>query len=165
MLRWDDNKPPHSREDDLESFYHVLNWMALRYTSHTLDSETLTSELQRIFDYSYRSQNGAEGGQAKRGALMSGMTNMDAAFKNQGLATLLETIRNLVAVRYQRQINSKADQVDVDRYQSKMNKLCKQGEFASLFAEALTSDEDWVLNGARVDHKIVVLHVRYVPLY
>ena len=165
MLRWDDNKPPHSREDDLESFYHVLNWMALRYTSHTLDSETLTSELQRIFDYSYRSQNGAEGGQAKRGALTSGMTNMDAAFKNQGLATLLETIRNLVAVRYRHQPTSKADQANVDCYQSRMNKLCKQGAFTSLFVEALSSDEDWVTNGARVDNKIVVLHFRYMPLY
>ena len=166
MLHSNDNRPPHNREDGLESFYHVLNWMALRHAPHSFSPERLTSEIQEIYDYSYRSRNGgAEGGQGKRAAVASGCTNWDAAFKNQPLAELLETVRQLVAVRYQREPNGKAEQRDIDRYQSKMNKLHKREEFTSLFAEALASDQDWVSNGARVDNKLVNLQVRYMPLY
>ena len=166
MLHSNDNRPPHNREDGLESFYHVLNWMALRHTSHSFSSEMLTFELHRIFDSAYRSHGGrVAGGQAKRSELSTGHTNMDAAFKNQPLAELLETVRQLVAVRYQREPNGKAEQRDIDRYQSKMNKLHKREEFTSLFAEALASDQDWVSNGARVDNKLVNLQVRYMPLY
>ena len=155
-----DNEPPQNREDGLESFYHLLNWMALRHTPHSLSSEMLTYELDRIFDDSYRSHDGrAAGGMAKISEILSGFSNKFAAFMNQPLGKLLETIRNLVAFRY------KADQVDIDRYKSKMNKLSKQGEFTSLFAETLTSDEDWITNGARLDHNIGDLHVRYMSLY
>ncbi|KAF8622964.1 hypothetical protein AX15_006607 [Amanita polypyramis BW_CC] len=124
LLLGNSNEPPHNHEDDLESFYHVLNWMALRHTSHSLNSQTLTSELQRIFDYSYRLQGGtAAGGRAKRDALLSGGTNKEAKFQNLLLAKLLETIRKLVAIRYQDEPDSEAEQVDINRYQS----LCSQG--------------------------------------
>ena len=152
------NQSPHNREDDLESFYHVLNWMALRYTSHTLNSQPLTSELQRIFDYSYRSENGrAEGGRAKRDALSNGYTNEEANFQNLPLAMLLENIRILVAVRYQTKPKSDAERSEIDR---SMNKLRKREEFTSLFAEALMNDQDWDANGARVDHQLVNLDAR-----
>lgn len=61
------------------------------------------------------------------------------------LATLLEAIRNLITVRYQHEPNSKAEQVDIDRYQIPMNKLRKR------FAEALMNDQDWAASSARVD--------------
>ena len=152
----------HNRADDLESFYHVLNWMALRYTSHTLDSESLTSELQRIFDYTYRLYDGrAAGGQAKRDALMTGMTNMDAAFKNQPLANLLETIRKLVVVRYHEEPDAEAEQPVIDHYQSLINKFRQEEEFfTSLFTKALTNDHDWDANGTRVDHPLANLDHR-----
>ena len=150
------NVPPQNREDDLESFYHVLNWMALRYTSHSLKSQTLTGELQRIFDYSYRLPGGtAAGGRAKRAELSSGGTNMEAEFQNLLLAELLEAIRKLVAVRYNGKPDSEAEQVDIDRYHSLVNRLSQRHEFTSLFTKALTSDQDWDANGAKVDHKLV----------
>ena len=152
---------PHNRADDLESFYHVLNWMALRYTSHSFSSQKLTSELQRIFDYTYRSPDGrAAGGQSKMSEILSGASNRLAAFTNQPLAQLLETIRNLVAIQYQDEPRGKAAQFDIDRYQSKMNQLRKQEEFTSLFTEALTDDQDWDANGTRVDHPLANLDSR-----
>ena len=90
----DDNEPPQNREDDLE---HVLNWIVLRHTSHSFNSEILTSELHRIFDYSYISCDGrTAGGLTKIAEILSGKF---VAFKNQPLAKLLKTIRKLVAVR------------------------------------------------------------------
>ncbi len=161
LLLGNSNEPPHNREDDLESFYHILNWMALRHTSHSLNSQTLTSELQRIFDYSYRLQGGtAAGGRAKRDALLSGGTNKEAKFQNLLLAKLLETIRKLVAIRYQDEPDSEAEQVDINRYQSLVNRLSKRHEFTSLFTKALTRDQDWDANGAKVNHKLVDLNSR-----
>ena len=152
------DKSPHNRADGLESFYHVLNWMALRHTSHSFSSEMLTFELHRIFDSAYRSHGGrVAGGQAKRSELSTGHTNMDAAFKNQPLATLLDDIRNLVAVRYQRKPNAEAG---TDHHQSLMNKLCEQEEFTNLFTQALMNDQDWDANGTRVDHPLANLDSR-----
>ena len=154
-------KSPHNREDDLESFYHVLNWMALRYTSHTLDPESLASELERIFDDTYRSPDGrAAGGQTKMSEIMSGTSNKFAAFQNQPLAQLLETVRKLVAVQYQDEPDGKAEQLDFDRYQSKMNKLRKQEGFTSLFTEALMSDQGWDAKSEKIDHPLANLDGR-----
>ena len=152
------NGPPHNREDDLESFYHVVNWMALRYTSHSLVSPMLTIELQQIFDYSYRLPGGtAVGGGAKLNALLSGGTNKRAKFQSLPLAKLLEAIRKLVAVRYNDNPDSEAEQVDIDRYHSLVNRLSQRHEFTSLFTKALTSDQDW---DAKIDHKLVDLNPR-----
>ena len=158
-----DNGPPHNREDDLESFYHVLNWMALRYTSHSLNSQRLTSELQRIFDYSFRLQGGTSaGGQTKLAEVSSGTSTKLAAFKNRPLAKLLEAIRKVVAVRYQDEPDSEAEQADIDHYPSLVNRLpkVKRHEFTSLFTKALTGNHDWDANGAKVDHKLVDLNAR-----
>ena len=132
--------------------------MALRHTSHTLDAQSLTSELQRIFDYVYRSQSGrAEGGRAKRSELSAGCTNEEANFQNLPLATLLETVRNLVAVRYQTKPKGSAEKSEIDRL---TNKLRKREEFTSLFTEALKNGQDWDANGTRVDHQLVNLDAR-----
>jgi hypothetical protein len=55
----------HNCEDDLESFYHVMNWMALHYTSHTMKSEDLTHNHQRIFEESYKAHDGTPMVQAR----------------------------------------------------------------------------------------------------
>ena len=161
MLLGKDKEPPHNREDDLESFYHVLNWMALRHTSHSLNSRTLTSELQRIFDYSFRSEDGrSAGGMAKIAEISSGTSNKFAAFKNQPLARLLKTIRKSVAIRYQDESDDEAEPLSTDRSRSLANQLQKRHEFTSLFTKALTTDQDWATSGERVDHKLVDLTPR-----
>ncbi len=160
LLLGNDHEPLHNREDNLESFYHVLTWMALRHSSHSLNSQMLTSDLQRIFDYSYRSQGGtAAGGQSKLAEVVSGVSNKFATFKNRPLAKLLEAIRKVVAIRYQDEPDGEAEQAGIDRYPSLVNQLpkVKRHEFTSLFAKALTSDQDWDANGAKVDHKLVDL--------
>ena len=135
--------------------------MALRHTPHSLNSWTLTSELQRIYDYSFRSEDGrAEGGRAKRAELQSGGTNVEANFQNLPLANLLEIVRKLIAVRYQDKSGDEAEPLSTDRSRSLANQLQKRHEFTSLLTKALTKDQDWATNGDRVDHKLVDLTPR-----
>ncbi|KAF8326247.1 hypothetical protein F5887DRAFT_1084756 [Amanita rubescens] len=132
----------HNREDDLESFYHVLNWMALHYTSHTMNSEDLTHNVQRIFEESYKAHDGTPmGGWSKLDSLLAGTINWDANFQNPPLSNLLEIIRKLVAVRYQGQKGGQLDGL-----------LHMPYYFSSLFAKALAEDEQWDVNGERIEH-------------
>jgi hypothetical protein len=40
---------PHDRADDDESFYHVLVWVALQYSQHTLSARQLGHFMHDIF--------------------------------------------------------------------------------------------------------------------
>ncbi|KAG6815248.1 hypothetical protein H0H93_010456, partial [Arthromyces matolae] len=43
----------HNRIDDVESFFHLTNWLALRYTPHSLDGSELAQALRENFEDSY----------------------------------------------------------------------------------------------------------------
>ena len=155
------NPSAHNREDDLESFFHVLNWMALRYTSHTLDSQTLAYDLQRIYDSSYKLLDGrAAGGRAKLDALLSGRSIKGARLQNLPLGRLLKKVRKLVAIRYQDESDDETDSAGIDRPRSPVNQIQKRHGFTALFDKALRSYEDWGENGGKVDHKVVDLNAR-----
>jgi len=53
--------------DDLESFMHVLAWVALRYMPHDLEAEDLTQLMGVYFDDHYPGPNGiVKGGTEKK---------------------------------------------------------------------------------------------------
>ena len=65
--------PVPDRDDDLESFWHVLLWTALRCCEHTMPVNAVVDNLCRLFDYMYIGTTGqAKGGQAKHDLLSSG---------------------------------------------------------------------------------------------
>ena len=65
--------PVPDRNDDLESFWHVLLWTALRCCEHTMPVHNIVGNLCRLFDYMYLGTTGqAEGGEAKHDLLMAG---------------------------------------------------------------------------------------------
>ena len=65
--------PVPDREDDLESFWHVLLWTALRCCEHTMPVNAIVDNLCRLFDHMYVGTTGqAEGGEAKHDLLSSG---------------------------------------------------------------------------------------------
>src|ERR1700722_15350372 len=67
MLLMSPKPPVHTLADDLDSFLHVLSWVALRFTSHDLDSKALTDLLTTMFDHSYEGEDGsARGGLTKK---------------------------------------------------------------------------------------------------
>ena len=44
----------HTFVDNLESFLHMLSWVALQFTPHDLSSKALTNLLANMFDHSYK---------------------------------------------------------------------------------------------------------------
>jgi hypothetical protein len=97
----DSKMTTHNLADDLESFLHVLTWMALRYTPHALDSKTLTHLLSDMFDESYEDDRGIlHGGENKAPYLLSGRVVRTAGFNHPILPSLLESLTVTFAVRY-----------------------------------------------------------------
>lgn len=137
----------HEREDDLESFYHVLHWVALRFTCHELKPHTLGHQLRSLFDESFRDMDGHPVGRyVKRSELISGSTNKDANFKNKGLAILLQTVRRVVMVRYQ---DFELDEEEESRRQRRKQQLSEREGLTALFTAVLQRDDQlWDENRA-----------------
>ena len=95
-------KPPvHTLADDLESFLHVLSWVALRFMPHDLDSKALTDLLVAMFDHSYEGEDGfARGGMVKKNFLMVGEVSK-SGFRHPILPMLLKDLSATCAVRYE----------------------------------------------------------------
>ena len=87
----------HDVEDDRESVYHLLNWLALRFTKHDRIHELPHYLLQ--FDECFKLEGSAEkGGELKQKRLT---WPLPIAFKScPQLNPLLEELRKAFAVRY-----------------------------------------------------------------
>ena len=92
--------PIHNRDDDLESFWHVLLWTALRRCEHRMQMEQTVSELYRLFDHFYIETTGeAKGGDVKRTLLMS-RTGVDMNLCSKPLQHILSATASVLASRY-----------------------------------------------------------------
>ncbi|KAF9471980.1 hypothetical protein BDN70DRAFT_938537 [Pholiota conissans] len=87
------------RADDLESFLHVLTWIALLYVRHTLGASELTNTLSRVFDYTNSVGNITAGGTQKR-LFLKGHAISDCGFAEGPLLSLLEALTETCAARY-----------------------------------------------------------------
>ncbi|TDL27553.1 hypothetical protein BD410DRAFT_713885 [Rickenella mellea] len=95
-----DTEIRHEREDDLESFYHVLTWVALRYTAHNLNPEELSS-LMEMYDETFCTDSGTKGGRLKSGAFLSGEVPEKVVFTDcKPLNDLIKELTTVFAVRY-----------------------------------------------------------------
>lgn len=91
----------HSRTDDLESFLHVLSWVALSFMPHGLNANTLTKYLNDVFEDAWEDEDGsARGGGHKKSAILEGRI-LKSRFTNPKIQTLLEDLTTTFAVRYQ----------------------------------------------------------------
>ncbi|KAF9479142.1 hypothetical protein BDN70DRAFT_984982 [Pholiota conissans] len=90
------------RADDLESFLHVISWIALRYVPSELSAEDRTGYLTSVFD-SYRSRpNGMTvGGPHKRTFLTNRTIVREGKFEHGPLLSLLEELTETCAARYE----------------------------------------------------------------
>lgn len=80
----------HTLTDDLESFLHVLSWVALRFTPHQLTTKDLTDLLVTVFDNAYVEDDGCpRGGRAKRN-FMKGNDISECGFNHPILPKLFE---------------------------------------------------------------------------
>ena len=93
--------PIPNRDDDLESFWHVLLWVALRYCDHRLHSSKVADLLGSLFDHMYIGDTGqVEGGDAKRASMTSQDCIKDMKLRSNILHDILENAAELLATRY-----------------------------------------------------------------
>uniref|UniRef100_A0A0W0GB29 Protein kinase domain-containing protein n=1 Tax=Moniliophthora roreri TaxID=221103 RepID=A0A0W0GB29_MONRR len=92
----------HELADDLESFYHVLTWVTLRYTPHGLDDGKLVELIYRYFDDSWfdAASGKTRGGQLKR-AYLTQREMRNAELPQGELAQLIDDLAILLRIRYE----------------------------------------------------------------
>ena len=102
LLRKAGTPPPiPNREDDLESFWHVLLWVAFRHCDHQLDPIDLVEGLDSLFDHKFIGDNGQlRGGQLKRSFLTSPAYITDMELGSKILDKILVSTAELLGSRY-----------------------------------------------------------------
>jgi hypothetical protein len=96
----------HELVDDLESFLHVVTWVALCFSPHNLSQRSLEELLLRVFDEGHVERSGVEvGGRGKRAELVGGGIAATVKFKDRSkLDSLLGVLAEHLATRYERNI-------------------------------------------------------------
>ena len=93
--------PIPNRDDDLESFWHVLLWVALRNCDHEMGPITIVHLLGSLFDCIYVGDTGQmTGGHAKRASMKSQDCINDMKLRSNILHDILENAAELLATRY-----------------------------------------------------------------
>jgi hypothetical protein len=94
-------KEKHERVDDLESFFHVLNWVALQFVPNDLSPTRLGIFLYNWYDLSEYLQDGNhEGGVMKRQAIGFRSLAKEVRFHPPSLRKLVETLEITFAALY-----------------------------------------------------------------
>ena len=100
-------KKRNELEDDRESCLHVLTWMALRYTSHSISNGCLEHFLMD-FDETYEAKGGVHGGMLKSGSLLSRKIPEQVKFDHRPhLDNLIAELTETFAVRCERKPSEK----------------------------------------------------------
>ncbi|KAG6815694.1 hypothetical protein H0H87_012192, partial [Tephrocybe sp. NHM501043] len=91
-----------NRVDDVESFFHLAMWMALRYTSHGLTGIHLGRVLDDNFDAAYRDPETdlVYIPQTRRLSMMTGHLIRKAEFFNPGISNVLWALQDILCERY-----------------------------------------------------------------
>jgi len=93
--------PIPNRDDDLESFWHVLLWVALRRCDHKLPSSNIVASLRNLFDDMYADETGQKkGGGNKRSLLTSQSLFVDMKLGNRLLHRIFVATATILAARY-----------------------------------------------------------------
>lgn len=92
-------------QDDLESFLHILTWVAVRYARNDLSGDDRVAYLKHVFDAYQPIQGKVSGGVGKRDKLMSGFWTpigwlTDSPLVRSPLDKLLNDIAQALGVRY-----------------------------------------------------------------
>jgi hypothetical protein len=90
----------HTITDDLESFLHVLSWVALRFARHQLTPKGLTDLLVQVFDNAYVEDDGSPRGGLGKQNFMIARTIKKSGFHHPILPKLFQDLTEVYAVRY-----------------------------------------------------------------
>jgi hypothetical protein len=132
------------RADDLESFFYVLVWIALKYTKHGFLKNALTDMLHTAFDHHYIDPDGAAkgGGRKKVEVCFSDPFQVPCLF-NVLLKELIKTLAKTFAVRYEEAPTA-----------------TKLAQYKQIFEKQGLSDVKSVALGMPADNKIILSALR-----
>ncbi|KAF8515267.1 hypothetical protein BU17DRAFT_31910, partial [Hysterangium stoloniferum] len=92
--------------DDLESFFYILVWIALRYAEHEFVKGALIDMLHAGFDHHYLDPHGAvKGGDRKKVEVQASDPFQVSRLFNVSLKELIKTLATTIAVRYEKAPN------------------------------------------------------------
>ncbi|KAM6491880.1 hypothetical protein JOM56_012739 [Amanita muscaria] len=137
---------PHSRLDDMESLFHALQWIVLRFVHHGMHPITLGTKLDRTFDAAYL---GKWGFMICLGRLESLGRSIWGTCKNfEGvLPELLENLRETIDSRYTSTMEMEKAQTAYQDYQNerKLGPASRDTTLAAKRAILLKQleDTDW----------------------
>jgi hypothetical protein len=145
----------HTLADDLESFLHVLTWVALRYMPHQLAVEDLTKILADVFDNAYMRNGSVVGGNVKRLYVRSSAI-LDARFENPQLVNLLENLAKVFRYCYRTFADTDNITPEVFEGQRRVNlaKLNDSKWMLDTFQAALNSP-DWPEQDRNCHNKVM----------
>ena len=93
--------PIPNRDDDLESFWHVSLWTALKHCQHKLSLVDTQSQLRVLFDSSYTDPlSGLKGGSFKQSELGSQTTIQQMWLGSKAIETILIDVATVLYTRY-----------------------------------------------------------------
>ncbi|KAF8632530.1 hypothetical protein AX17_004816 [Amanita inopinata Kibby_2008] len=146
----DDPTPIPDHLDDLESFYHVLIWIALKFAANQLKPAQLRHTLDFIYDQDKRGI--FRGGYGKHAEFGISSYVRDAHLKNPPLVWLTHQLRRLLSVRYFECTRPRDFEL--------MQKLDSRDGMMKVFDEALLRS-DWEIHGERIENEIRESHVSW----
>jgi hypothetical protein len=125
--------------DNLESFLHVLSWVALRYI---LTTKALTTFVDIIFDQGL--DGSSEGEFSKKELLISGAIPR-SGFHNHKVTALLRALTLTVAARYEEDLSSENEDFEQEATEDTLVKAAakRQAKLAAL------ETSDWMLRKLR----------------
>ncbi|ESK81291.1 other 1 protein kinase [Moniliophthora roreri MCA 2997] len=103
----------HTRIDDLESFFHVICWMVLRYGPHKLSPQLVNQRLGVAYDSAWACQEKTYGGDFKEWCFKARGLRHQTMVSSGCLNDLLVDFEDFVAVRYEYP-SSNADRLEHD---------------------------------------------------
>ncbi|KAH9486318.1 hypothetical protein JR316_0000382 [Psilocybe cubensis] len=89
----------HSKDDDLESFFHVLYWIALRCCGHGMTIDELRAILEHNYDLAVPMGDKPVVPEGRK-VLQNSRTIPNARFKSPAIDAFLEQFHNIVSQRY-----------------------------------------------------------------
>ncbi|RDB25976.1 hypothetical protein Hypma_006113 [Hypsizygus marmoreus] len=101
LLQYTDERRAPSLVDDVESFSHVMAWMALRYAKHSFPTLQLSDIIYQNFESSYTDRGTGRTyiSDAKEMYLTSSTWLVNANFSNDGILAVLENVTSVVSQR------------------------------------------------------------------
>jgi len=138
---------PPTLADDLESFIHVLAWVALRYMPHKLTAAALTKLMQDYFDDHYKDDDGiVKGGTTKKHQIILCAIPVDCGFRNPNIEDLLEKLMDTFAVRYEKTKKKKKEEEEEEEEEKEKERVRMSEQRRK---RARLADSNWMLKTLR----------------